>query len=395
MRIRKNRTSSRVTPEFCLAHGISFEMVTNFSHLDPAESNSPQQLESSTGIAKPPTDACELSQSVTTIIHSSLEKDCTSVKIRDFVSDQRARTRSAGCKNHHYPSESTPQSTGSDSDPGLATDSMERATSQHTDEKPPTSFSDKVKSDARSKPTGKRSSRKSEQEVPVESGIARNSLPKLTTMAVRGTNHNKDETGSRKRRRRSKRDPDPSMDEKNGTGKSARSVREPATAADMELLSGTTEEKLSDPDDEEQQRSERSGNSPGSACFPAGWSYRGLAQIAEQDKPPQGKQCSRTDGRSWRCPLKVQEGFTLCEHHLSKFRSKKLSKENKRQKISNRRRRQLKRDKHAQPQFEQETPSSAFDEKEIVETLQTLSTTEHDIPMRFRRKHRTVKLSVL
>ncbi|KAL2644327.1 hypothetical protein R1flu_011914 [Riccia fluitans] len=409
MRIRKNRTSSRVIPEFCLTHG-AFEKVK----LDQAEFNS-QQLESITRIAEPSLDGIRLDDKDvhTCRSHSSLQNECTtSTRTRDIP---RGNAGLGGCKNHQCYSAETRQSNGSESDAGRKTDSLERTSKQQRSHgMPPKSpaplMSDKVKSDASSKPMGNRK-KFDHKEAPGESEVTRDSLEKLTTVSVTG---NANGVTGRRKRHRSKMEPDSDMvQKKKGTAMSNRSVgevyaREPAVlAADMEVSSGMRDRKLIKVEEESYQGTEGTDKSPASACFPAGWAYRGLAQIAEQDKPSQGKQCGRTDGRSWRCPLKVQEGFTLCEHHLSKFRLKKLSKESKRQKSSHRRSRQrqqqqqqqqqldLEEDEKQEQQLEQETHDSACDENESVKSAQTLLNSENDVPMRSRRKHRTVKLSVL
>ncbi|KAL2644330.1 hypothetical protein R1flu_011917 [Riccia fluitans] len=402
MRIRKNRTSSRVPPGFCLAHGITQE-AQNFRKLNASESLSPQLGKPLTQIVKPVLDSGKLHVDFNRI-HDSLDDECTSIKIRDSVLEHRESARLGGCKKqHHVSSESRDRQSGSESDAGRVTASTKRAAEQHKSGKPPRVPAPLTeKSNPSSRPTGKR--RKAQlQEVPaVESEI-----PKLTTKSGTGTGHIKNDTGIRKRRR-SKVEPDLSiaLKRKKGTAETRLEdegggyAHEPA--ADTEVSSGTTERKLTV--EEEHQGSGSTGKSdPASpSCFPAGWSYRGLAQIAEQDKLPQGKQCSRTDGRSWRCPLKVHNGYTLCEHHLSKFRLKKVSKENKRHKyLQVRRQRQRQQQQlqweedDEQQQVEQETPNSTPDENDIAESAQTSASMERDVSMRFRKRHKTIKLSVL
>ncbi|KAL3697557.1 hypothetical protein R1sor_011633 [Riccia sorocarpa] len=386
MRIRKNRTSSRVEPEFCVAHDSAFHKSRGFRVLDPADSGESPQLESSSLTGKPSLDASNVDKDLTTTHdHDSLENECTSIRIRirDFVLAHRANAR-VGIGR-------------------CATNSSDRTSSQRSDRNPPSPAavtSDKVNSDASSKATGNR--RKSDKENPAESEITRDSPQQLPTMSVTGNGNG---VTRRRKRHRSKMEPDSSnMPQKDGTPKSklAGDARDYACEP-AEVSSGTTEKKpkVQEGDSDVGSRDK----SAASSCFPVGWSYRGLAQIAEQDKPPQGKQCGRTDGRSWRCPLKVQEGFTLCEHHLSKFRLKKLNKESKRQKLSNRRRqRQQQRqnldeenEEQQDPEREQDGPNSPFNHEEIdiERSAQIPATTEHDIPVRSRRKHRTVKLSVL
>ncbi|KAL3697565.1 hypothetical protein R1sor_011641 [Riccia sorocarpa] len=424
MRIRKNRTSSRMVPEFCLAHDSAFAKLGGLRALDPADSGEFPQLESSARIGKSSLDAGKVHQDVITT-QDSLENVCTSVRIREFVlahgENATGRFKNANQQStSENPSESpsrNQQAYGSDSDGGRATDSSDKTSSrQRSHGKPPRPAPvtrNKVNSGSSSKATAKR--RKSDQEDPAESEITCDSPQKLKTMSVTGNGSGV--AAGRRKRHRSKMEPDSSnMPQKGSSAKSKSEgyaeddACEPAEAADMEVSSsGTTERKL-----KVQEANRDTGGrdkSAASSSFPPGWSYRGLAQIAEHDKPPQGKQCGRTDGRSWRCPLKVQEGSTLCEHHLSKFRLKKLRKESKRQQLSNRRRQQQQpppppqkleeEEQQEKEQQEQERephgPNSTSDheENEIGINSQIPATTEHDAPTRSRRKKRTVKLSVL
>ncbi|KAL3697521.1 hypothetical protein R1sor_011597 [Riccia sorocarpa] len=418
MRIRKNRTSSRVVPEFCVAHDSAFHKSRGFRVLDPADFGESPQLESSSLTGNPSLDASKVDKDLTTTHdHDSLGNECTSIRIRirDFVLAHRANARVGigRCKNlnqqcsneNSSESPSAYQADGFRSDAERATNSSDRTSSPPS---PAAVTSDKVNCDASSKATGDR--RKSDdKENPAESEITRDSPQQLPTMSVTGNGNG---ITRRRKRHRSKMEPDSSnMPQRDGTAKSKleRDARdyacEPAEGADLEVSSGTTEKKPKVQEGRDSDVGSRD-KSAVSSCFPVGWSYRGLAQIAEQDKPPQGKQCGRTDGRSWRCPLKVQEGLTLCEHHLSKFRLKKLSKESKRRKLSNRRRqRQQQRqnldeenEEQQGPEREQDGPNSPSNHEEIniERSAQIPASKEHDIPVRSRRKkHRTVKLSVL
>ncbi|KAL3697536.1 hypothetical protein R1sor_011612 [Riccia sorocarpa] len=428
MRIRKNRTSSRMVPEFCVAHDSAFAKLGGFRALDPADSGESPQLESSARIGKSSLDAGKVHGDVITA-QASPENGCSPIRIRDFVL-AHGENATGRCKNVNQqstsenPSESpsrNQQANGSDnSDGGRATDSSDKTSSrQRSHGKPPKPAPvtrNKVKSGSSSKATAKR--RKSDQEDPAESEITCDSPQKLKTMSVTGNGSGVAIAAGRRKRHRSKMEPDSSnMPQKGSRAKSKSEgyaedeACEPAEAADMEVSSsGNTEKKLKV--QEEDRDTGGKDKSPASSSFPPGWSYRGLAQIAEQDKPPQGKQCGRTDGRSWRCPLKVQEGSTLCEHHLSKFRLKKLSKESKRQQLSNRRRQRQQQpqpqkleeeeeqqEKEQQQEQEREpdgpNSTSGHEENEIEQNSQIPATTEHDAPTRSRRKKRTVKLSVL
>ncbi|KAL3697537.1 hypothetical protein R1sor_011613 [Riccia sorocarpa] len=448
MRIRKNRTSSRVTPEFCLAHGIiPFEKKQNFSQSKAATESISLLEDHCSELEKPEFDASEIHEDFNRIDGSLDDDKRASVKLKE------GNARLGECKNHGLSLES-PHSNGSESDAGRrrAIDSNHPETTiakQRSRVKPPrSSLTDKVKSNASSKPTEIRSQRSElpKEEVLEESGISHGPLPKLTIMSVASTavDGSTSGTGSRKRRRSKIIEPD--SNGKNGNAKSRfegegcghdYKPAAPAAGMGMEVSSRKKERKLAveveeteadrspgkSPEagmgmevssrkkerkvavEEEETEADRSpGKSPEAPSFPAGWSYRGLAQIAEQDKPPQGKQCSRTDGRSWRCPLKVQEGFTLCEHHLSKFRLKKVSKENRKQKLLHWRRQRWQEEQQVLPlerdeeehQDEQETPtSSAPDESRIAESVQSSGSSERNVPKRLRRRHKTVKLSVL
>ncbi|KAL3697566.1 hypothetical protein R1sor_011642 [Riccia sorocarpa] len=424
MRIRKNRTSSRVTPEFCLALGIiPFEKKQNFSQSKaPTESISLLEDHCSE-LEKPEFDASEIHEDFNRIDGSLDDDKRVSVKLKDTI---EGNARLGECKKHGFSLE-TPHSNGSESDAGRrrAIDSDHPETTmakQRSRVKPPrSSLTDKVKSNASSKPTENRSQRSElpkEEEVLEESGISHGPLPKLTIMSVASTavHGSTSGTGSRKRRRSKIIEPDSNVTYvgKNGNAKSRfegegcghdYKPAAPGAGMGMEVSSRKKERKLAV--EEEETEADRSpGKSPEAPSFPAGWSYRGLAQIAEQDKPPQGKQCSRTDGRSWRCPLKVQEGFTLCEHHLSKFRLKKVNKENRKQKLLHWRRQRCQEEQQVLPlegdeeqhqhQHEPETPtSSAPGESRIAESVQTSGSSERNVQKRFRKRHKTVKLSVL
>ncbi|KAL3697522.1 hypothetical protein R1sor_011598 [Riccia sorocarpa] len=414
MRIRKNRTSSRVTPEFCLAHGIvSFEKKQDFSQSTATESIS-SLGDHCTELEKPELDASPLHEDFNKTDHSLDDDKRASVSIQSTIGGMG---RLGECKKHRFSSE-TPQSNESDTDAACTIDPKhldDRTTAKlHIRVKPPSSsLHDKVKSNPSSKPTGKGSQRSDlQKEVAEESEITHSSLLKPTIISVTGTGY-----GSRKRRRSRTIEPRSAVayGGKKGTGKPRfegegyghdykPAAAAPAAGMAMEVSRRKKERKFAIEEEENEGYRSRVEFAEGSS-FPAGWSYRGLAQIAEKDKAPQGKQCSRTDGRSWRCPLKVQEGFTLCEHHLSKFRLKKVSKENRRQKSLHwRRQRRQQQEQILQSkgdeeehQLEQETRnSSAPDESSrTAESVQTSASSERNVPMRFRRKHKTVKLSVL
>ncbi|KAL3697556.1 hypothetical protein R1sor_011632 [Riccia sorocarpa] len=374
MRIRKNRTSSRVTPEFCLAHGIVlFEKKQNFSQSTATESIS-SLGDHCTELQKPGVDANELHEDFSKTDHSLDDDKRASINIQSTIGGMG---RLGECKKHRFSSE-TLQSNESDTDAGCTIDPKhpdDRTTAKlHIRVKPPSSsLDDKVKSNASSKPTGKRSQRSDLQKEEKRTGKPR----------FEGEGYGHDYKPAA---------PAPAL--------------APAAGMAMEVSWRKKERKFAIEEEENEGYRSRGEFAEGSS-FPAGWSYRGLAQIAEKDKAPQGKQCSRTDGRSWRCPLKVQEGFTLCEHHLSKFRLKKVSKENRRQKSLHWRRQRRQQQEQIlqskgdeeQHQLEQETRNtSAPDESSrTAGSVQTSASSERNVPMimRFRRKHKTVKLSVL
>ncbi|KAL2644334.1 hypothetical protein R1flu_011921 [Riccia fluitans] len=422
MRIRKSRMSSRFTPEFCEAHGIVYGPALDSTRRIISEFNRQPPESTETRIAKPlMLDATKEVHNDAGTSHTSEETESAPIRIRDFV--LAPHVRSTAGKKFQYCAR-THQSTASVSDAGRATDSSERTATQHsngTRSKVPT---EKVNSDASSRPVGKRKLEQQKKAPPVqhvEPETPRNpQVPKQFTSnkSVTGSGQI---TGSRKRPRSKIMEPDSRTAQDKGTARPRSDyecrAREPATCTDtdMVLSSGTPMRELDvvfstgaagrRPEVEERrQGNESKEKTPGASNFPEGWSYRGLAQIAEQDKPPQGKQCGRTDGRSWRCPLKVQEGYTLCEHHLSKFRIKKISKENKRKRyIEWKRKRQLELEQQEEKEKGEQDVEQDEDEQKRLEPPtpdsvpdQTPATGEHDVPMRFRRKQKkTVKLSVL
>ncbi|CAM6104847.1 unnamed protein product [Calypogeia fissa] len=124
--------------------------------------------------------------------------------------------------------------------------------------------------------------------------------------------------------------------------------------------------------------------SPGEDIFPKGWKYKGLAQIAEKDEATNGqvkKLCGRTDGHNWRCPLRVVEGFSLCQHHLNKARAKKMGKSNQQKKESEKK-------KSDETIISPHTSDSAA-------SIEPSLPSEHHVPTKLRRRHKTAKLSVL
>lgn len=65
------------------------------------------------------------------------------------------------------------------------------------------------------------------------------------------------------------------------------------------------------------------GASDRGAVKKTGWRHLVDSVPKEENDSKQGNQCARTDGRRWQCPLRANVGYSLCEHHLNKFRMKK------------------------------------------------------------------------
>ncbi|KAL2644331.1 hypothetical protein R1flu_011918 [Riccia fluitans] len=427
MRIRKHRSSSRVIPEFCITYAL--EQARNIETLEATKIECPL-LQPPTRITGklPVDDKKQVRHLDVRSVHTSLDSESSSIRIRDFVLAHRGENgRTDGSTKRSFSSETLQH--GSELDAGHATASTERTAKGKVKEKTQRSpssfqFTEKVKSDARWKPPGETG----EFGTLVKSEKILNPHSKLTTTRVWETGCTKNDAVSRKRQRTSKMESDSSLAQEKGSATKTKSRGEEDCAAGrskdaMAISEKKKARKLAADKEGLEGSSERIRDKlPVQAAFsfPAGWSYRGLAQIAEHDKPSQGKQCGRTDGRSWRCPLKVQEGFTLCEHHLSKFRLKKLSKESRKQKAQlcrprpqrqqqpaaimvhhEQQRRQLEHEVEEEFEEEKEEETAADSSllpavDEIAGTAQTPPTVdEQDSPTRFRRRHKTVKLSGL
>ncbi|KAG6544350.1 hypothetical protein Mapa_014184 [Marchantia paleacea] len=438
MRIRKNRTSSRVIPEFCVTH---VEKVDNLKHVDAARFDPPpllvlqqQQKKEKHPIRKQqqqqPLDVDELELDAAAILNS-LDNESSSYKIRDFVLAQgdNAKPQGGGSENNHNCVSRLRQS-GSESDTGHAAGSRKRIVKHAADARSSKSTSvsggDKINSDTTSKAMAKAEEIESAHEQTLaKSEVIDDPPPPLTKKPTTVDSGNTRSVFVCRKRHRRQVESDSSPAQEIGTKSededykycgSGAGAGGAANGAAAEKLVGKVVAK------EESMQVEGTERCP-TANFPMGWSYRGLAQIAEHDKATQGKQCGRTDGRSWRCPLKVLEGFTLCEHHLTKFRLKKLCKGNKKQKASPQQSRdrqhqqqqqqqqqqiqqqQQQEQHHHQQQQQQQhqqqrsppSPPSPPPQSEISKAMPQSPTTtlEHDVPMKFRRRHKTVKLSVL
>lgn len=154
MRIRKNRTSSRVIPEFCVTH---VEKVETLKHVDAAKCDpapllvvqhsqkekppirkQPQSQSQSLPLPQPqqqqqPLDVDMLELDAAAIL-SSLDNESSSYKIRDFVLAQgdNARAQGGGSENNlNYASRR--RQSGSESDTGHAAGSRKRSVKHAAD----------------------------------------------------------------------------------------------------------------------------------------------------------------------------------------------------------------------------------------------------------------------
>lgn len=80
------------------------------------------------------------------------------------------------------------------------------------------------------------------------------------------------------------------------------------------------EEKAQVPESEAKIRPGRSGRP------------KKLKYMKQENVGELGKQCNRTDGKGWVCPLLAKPGYQLCDHHLDKLRCKPGSRSKKKQK---------------------------------------------------------------